>query len=121
MSTINATNSGTINAVIYARYEKKSTGWPSIENQLAACREYAAQNGLTIVGEYFDDRRIKQKPSLMEYNSLLHRCSLNSFKVILTYHFHLFGRKNTFGNLMDHYEYIKPHGVKLICVNEKKP
>lgn len=43
-----------MNAVIYARYSSHSQREESIEGQLRECNEYAARNGMTVVGEYID-------------------------------------------------------------------
>ena len=42
------------NAVIYARYSSHGQTEQSIEGQLHDCREFAAHEGYTVVGEYID-------------------------------------------------------------------
>ena len=41
-------------AVVYARYSSHSQNEQSIEGQLAAAQQYAAQKGYTIIKEYCD-------------------------------------------------------------------
>ena len=43
-----------IGAVIYARYSSERQNEQSIEGQLRICRQYAEQNGLTILDTYID-------------------------------------------------------------------
>ena len=40
-----------MNAVIYARYSSDNQREESIEGQLRECKEYADQNGITVVEE----------------------------------------------------------------------
>ena len=41
-----------MNAVIYARYSSDNQREESIEGQLRECKEYADQNGITVVRTY---------------------------------------------------------------------
>jgi site-specific DNA recombinase len=43
-----------MNAVIYARYSSDKQREESIEDQLRECKEYADQNGTTVVRTYID-------------------------------------------------------------------
>lgn len=43
-----------MNAVIYARYSSDNQREESIEDQLRECKEYADQNGTTVVRTYID-------------------------------------------------------------------
>lgn len=43
-----------MNAVIYARYSSERQTEQSIEGQLRECNEFAAAEGITVVGEYID-------------------------------------------------------------------
>ena len=43
-----------MNAVIYARYSSDKQREESIEDQLRECKEYADQNGTTVVRIYID-------------------------------------------------------------------
>ena len=43
-----------MNAVIYARYSSDKQREESIEGQLRECKEYADQNGTTVVRTYID-------------------------------------------------------------------
>lgn len=43
-----------MNAVIYARYSSDNQREESIEGQLRECKEYADQNGTTVVRTYID-------------------------------------------------------------------
>ena len=43
-----------MNAVIYARYSSDNQREESIEGQLRECKEYADQNGITVVRTYID-------------------------------------------------------------------
>ena len=49
-----------MNAVIYARYSSDNQREESIEDQLRECKEYADQNGTTVVRTYIDRGTVRQ-------------------------------------------------------------
>ena len=57
-----------MNAVIYARYSSDNQREESIEGQLRECKEYADQNGITVVRTYID-RHCPPRPTAARSSS----------------------------------------------------
>ncbi|MFR7743893.1 MAG: recombinase family protein [Acutalibacteraceae bacterium] len=53
--------------VIYARYSSHNQKEESIEQQIAECSDFAAKNGIRIVGIYADKRRVWPLRSAPEF------------------------------------------------------
>lgn len=76
----------TVRAVVYARYSSNKQTEDSIEAQLRACREYATQHKITIVGEYKDEAvsgKQSKTVSRIGYQKLLRDSEKGIFDLIL--------------------------------------
>ena len=61
-----------MNAVIYARYSSDKQREESIEDQLRECKEYADQNGTTVVRTYIDRTLSAKTDSRPQFQLKLH-------------------------------------------------
>lgn len=106
-----------MNAIIYARYSSDKQTEDSIEAQIRACKEYAAANGLSVVGVYSDEA-ISGKGSMTasraQYQKMLRDCDKGMFQKILIHKYDRVAR-----NLGEHVNLEKKlhdKGVELIAV-----
>ena len=106
-----------MNASIYARYSSGKQTEDSIEAQIRACTEYAAANGLSIVGVYSDEA-ISGKGSATaaraQYQKMLRDGNRDLFRVILIHKYDRVAR-----NIMEHVTLEKKlydKGIALIAV-----
>lgn len=105
-----------INAAIYARFSSDKQTEDSIEAQVRACREYAARNGLSIVGVYTDEAisgKGSKTAQRRQYQRLLRDCDKGAFSVILIHKYDRIAR-----NLGEHVNLeakLKQKGVQLIA------
>ena len=60
-----------VRAVIYARYSSHQQTEQSIEGQLRDCRQYAADNGLRVVGTYIDRAKTGTNDNRAEFQRML--------------------------------------------------
>lgn len=73
-------------AVIYARYSSDKQTEDSIEAQVRACREYAAQKGLHVISIYADEAISgagAKTASRAQYQRMLRDCRKGTFDIIL--------------------------------------
>ena len=61
-----------MNAVIYARYSSDNQREESIEGQLRECKEYADQNGITVVRTYIDRALSAKTDSRPQFQQMIH-------------------------------------------------
>lgn len=103
--------------VIYARYSSDKQTEDSIEAQLRACSEYAAANGLSVVGVYSDEAisgKGSKTASRVQYQKMLRDCERGIFQSILIHKYDRVAR-----NLGEHVNLEKKlhdKGVELIAV-----
>ncbi len=71
--------------VIYARYSSVNQREESIEQQIAECREYAEQQGITIVDVYADAAQSGRSDKRQSYQKLLTDAQRCGFNCILAY------------------------------------
>lgn len=106
-------------AVIYARYSSHNQREESIEGQLRECKEYAAKNDITIVGEYIDraiSGKTDQRPS---FQKMIADSAKGQFEAVLMYTLDRFAR-----NRYDSAIYkakLKKNGVRTIYVKQPMP
>lgn len=105
-----------LKAVIYARYSSDRQTEDSIAAQLRACKEYAASNGILIVGEYVDEAISGKGSKTMhraQYQSLLKDCDKGIFDAILIHKYDRIAR-----SLSEHVnleQKLKKKGIELIA------
>jgi len=107
--------------VIYARYSEgpRQTD-QSIEGQVADCREYAAQNGIDIIGVYAD-RHISGKSAInrAEFQRMLKDAEAGKFDAVLVWKIDRFGRNRQDIALCK--LRLKKAGVRLLYARESIP
>lgn len=107
--------------VIYARYSEgpRQTD-QSIEGQVADCRDYAAKNGIDIIGVYAD-RHISGKSAnnRAEFQKMLHDAEHGRFEVVIVWKIDRFGRNRQDIALCK--LRLKKAGVRLLYAAESVP
>ena len=84
-----------IGAVIYARYSSERQNEQSIEGQLRICRQYAEQNGLTILDTYIDRAMTGTNDNRPAFQQMLADCEKPvSWDIVLVYAIDRFGRNS---------------------------
>lgn len=79
-------------AVIYARYSSHNQRDCSIEQQVAECRKFAAEMGMT-VSEVYDDRAVSGKTDKRpNFQRMMHDAELGKFSVVLAWKSNRIGR-----------------------------
>ena len=68
-----------MNAVIYARYSSDNQREESIEGQLRECKEYADQNGITVVRTYIDRALSAKTDSRPQFQQMIHDSATHTF------------------------------------------
>ena len=106
-------------AVVYARYSSHRQGEQSIEGQLAAARDYATANGLTIIREYVDRAATGRNDNRTAFQEMLKDTSKNQFGTIILWKIDRFGR-NREEIAFNKYR-CKKNGVKVVYVAESIP
>lgn len=106
-------------AVVYARYSSHRQGEQSIEGQLAAARDYATANGLTIIHEYIDRAATGRNDNRNAFQEMLKDTSKKQFDTIILWKIDRFGR-NREEIAFNKYR-CKRNGVKVVYVAESIP
>ena len=97
-------------AVIYARYSSDNQREESIEGQLRECKEYADQNGITVVRTYIDRALSAKTDSRPQFQQMIKDSERGIFDVIIVWKLDRFAR-----NRYDSARYktqLKRNGVK---------
>ena len=103
-------------AVIYARYSSDSQREESIEGQIRDCREYAARNDITILGEYIDRALSARTADRPEFQRMIADSEKGMFDCVLVWKLDRFSRDRYDSA---HYKRIlKKNGVKVISAKE---
>ncbi len=106
-----------MNAVIYARYSSEKQNEKSIEDQLKACKEFAEENGFTIVNQYVDRAKSGKTDHRPGFQQMIKDSAQKKFKFVLCWKFDRISR-----NTRDYYYYEKvlfDNDVKVVSVNEQ--
>ena len=105
------------NVVIYARYSSHSQNEQSIEGQIKACSDFAAQKDYTVIGEYIDramsGTAADKRP---EFQRMIADSAKHQFKYIVVYQLDRFSR-NRYDSAVNKAK-LKKNGVRLISVRE---
>ena len=82
-------------AVIYARYSSERQSEQSIEGQLRVCNDFAARNGLRIVGTYIDRAMTGTNDHRAEFQRMLSDSDTpQEWEIVLVYALDRFGRNS---------------------------
>ena len=105
-----------MNAVIYARYSSDNQREESIEGQLRECKEYADQNGITVVRTYIDRALSAKTDSRPQFQQMIHDSATHTFEAVLSWKLDRFSR-NRYDSA--HYKRIlKNNRVHVVSVTE---
>lgn len=106
-----------MNAVIYARYSSERQTEQSIEGQLRECNEFAAAEGITVVGEYIDRAISGKTDNRPEFQRMIADSKYGEFDAIIVYKLDRFAR-----NRYDSAVYkskLKQNGVRVLSAKER--
>ena len=103
-------------AVIYARYSSHNQRDVSIDQQVAACKKYAAEQGLDVLRVY-DDHAISgttdQRPA---FQQMLKDSAARAFQFVIVYSLDRFSRDRYDSAVHKHT--LKEHGVRVLSAME---
>ena len=105
--------------VIYARYSSDNQRDESIDGQLRVCKEYAAKNGIQLIGEYIDRAISGRKDNRPDFQRMIHDSKKKLFDVILVWKFDRFSRDRFDAAIYK--KKLKNNGVKVVSVTEYIP
>lgn len=106
-----------VNTVIYARYSSHSQTEQSIEGQLKVCRDYAKQNGLTIIDQYVDEAMTGKNDNRPAFQKMIRDSKNGFFDVVLVYKYDRFSRE---ADGSEKYEKkLEKNGVILMSATER--
>ena len=108
-----------IPTVIYARYSSSGQREESIEGQLRDCKEYAARNGLNIVGEYVDKAISGTTDKRPDFQRMMKDSDRGIFKAVLCWKMDRFAR-NRYDSAI-HKARLKRNGIRLFYAKEAIP
>lgn len=106
-------------AVIYARYSSHNQREESIEGQIRECKDFAARNDLTIIGEYIDRAISGKTDNRADFQRMIKDSERGHFQVVLVYAIDRFAR-----NRYDSAIYkakLKKNGVKVFYAKQNIP
>ena len=106
-------------AVIYARYSSHNQREESIEGQIRECKDFAARNDLTIIGEYIDRAISGKTDNRADFQRMIKDSERGQFQVVLVYAIDRFAR-----NRYDSAIYkakLKKNGVKVFYAKQNIP
>lgn len=106
-------------AVIYARYSSHSQTEQSIEGQLAAGRQYAANHGYTVVKEYCDRAQTGRNDNRDAFQQMLSDTDKRQFDVIITWKVDRIGRNRE--DIAFNKHRCKRNGIRIEYVAENLP
>ena len=84
-----------MNGVIYDRYSSDNQREESIEGQLRECKEYADQNGITVVRTYIDRALSAKTDSRPQFQQMIHDSATHTFEAVLVWKLDRFSRTGT--------------------------
>lgn len=110
-------NDDVADVVIYSRYSSIGQNDQSIDGQIEACMQYAAQRGFRVVGQYIDRAMSgTHADSRPEFQRLIRDGKKGIFKYVLVWKLDRFAR-NRYDSAIYKNE-LKKHGVKVLSVTE---
>ncbi len=105
-----------MNAVIYARYSSHSQTEQSIEGQLHDNYEWAAKNGVTVIGEYIDRAQSARTDARTDFQRMIADAAKRQFEMVIVWKLDRFAR-----NRYDSAIYkakLGKFGVRVVSVKE---
>lgn len=106
-------------AVIYARYSSDMQREESVEAQIRACKYYAQQNGIDIVGIYADRAKsgMYHSEKREEFQALLNAAPRKEYDIVLVHKLNRFGRAGV--KALNDRDYLERLGIEIISVTER--
>lgn len=105
------------NVVIYARYSSDKQTENSIDGQLRACREYCAQKGFSVVGEYIDRAMSGTDDNRPDFQRMIKDAEKQRFAFIIVYRFDRFMR-NRYDSAI-YKKRLEQFGVRVLSISEQ--
>lgn len=105
-----------MNAVIYARYSSHSQTEQSVEGQLRDGYQWAAQQGVSVIGEYVDRALTGTKDQRPDFQRMIADAAKKQFEIVIVWKLDRFAR-----NRYDSAIYkakLKKYGVRVVSVKE---
>lgn len=106
-----------MNAVIYARYSSERQTEQSIEGQLRECSEFAAAEGITIVGEYIDRAISGTTDHRPDFQRMIADSKHGAFDAVIVYKLDRFAR-NRYDSAI-YKSKLKQNGVRVLSAKER--
>lgn len=106
-------------AVIYARYSCERQTEQSIEGQLRECNDFAAQQGITIIGNYIDRAVSGKYDNRDQFQRMIRDSAKGRFEAVIVYKTDRFAR-NRYDSAM-YKAKLKKNGVKVLYAKEHIP
>lgn len=103
-------------AVIYARYSSSSQRDVSIEQQVNACRKYAADNGYEVAKVYDDHAMTGTNDHRPEFQRMIRDSATHAFQYVIVYSLDRFSR-NKYDSAI-HKHTLKENGVTVLSAME---
>lgn len=104
------------NAVIYARFSSHRQDEQSIEGQLHVCADYAAREGLTVVGEYIDRAISGRSDDRPDFQRMISDAKKRAFDYVIVYKLDRFARNRYDSAVYKHK--LKQSGVRVLSAME---
>lgn len=106
----------TVNVVIYARFSSHNQQEQSIDGQLRACREYAAQHDYRIITEYIDRAITGTSDQRPDFQRMIRDAAGRGFRFILVWKLDRFSR-NRYDSAI-YKRQLEKYGVRVLSVTE---
>lgn len=103
-------------AVIYARYSSANQRDVSIEQQVNACRKYAADQNLDVIHVYEDHAMTGTNDNRPEFQQMIKDSATRAFQYVIVYTLDRFSR-NKYDSAI-HKHTLKENGVKVLSAME---
>ena len=103
-------------AVIYARYSSHNQRDVSIEQQVNACRKYAADHGLDVIRIYDDHAMTGTNDNRPQFQRMIRDSATGAFDYVIVYQLDRFSRDRYDSAIHKHA--LKENGVKVLSAME---
>jgi len=107
------------NAVIYARYSDQRQREESIEDQLKACRSFAACEGYTVVEEYSDYAMSARTDNRLQFQRMIRDSDSKGFSAVIVYKLDRFARDRY--DMAVYRRRLRNNGVQVVSAMESIP
>jgi len=108
-----------MNGVIYARYSSDRQTEQSIEGQLRDCREYADDNGITVVDTYIDRAKTGRNDNREDFQKMLRDSKSKRFDCVIIWKIDRFGRNRE--DIALNKAILRRNGVRVLSAKEHIP